>query len=145
MVCSPHPPTPNHIGTDACEAVEPETPLDRFLAKARSLASADERARALEEDEELEAAYRSAASRGDTAAPDADDDVDLHYVCLVKCNGHLYELDGRRRGPLDRGPLGDDDDVLGERATEVVQSFIDREKDSGRHDFSLVALTPSYD
>lgn len=139
------PPTPNCIGTDACEVVELGTPLYKFLDKARSLASADERARALEENEELEAAHRSAASRGDTATPDANDDVDLHYVCLVKFNGHLYELDGRRRGPLDRGLLGDNEDVLGKRATEVVQSFIDREKDSGRLDFSLVALTRSYD
>lgn len=70
--------------------------------------------------------------------------MDLHYVCFVKSrkNNHLYELDGGRKGPLNRGFLGDDD-VLGEKAIRVVQDFIDREKESGRLDFSLVTLAPS--
>lgn len=71
--------------------------------------------------------------------------MDLHYVCFVKSrkNNHLYELDGRRKGPLDRGFLGSDDDVLCEKAIRVVQDFIDREKESGRLHFSLVTLAPS--
>jgi ubiquitin carboxyl-terminal hydrolase L3 len=106
-----------------------------------------ERAKALEESDELEAAHKSAATQGDSAVPNAEDDVELHYVCFVKSNKdhHLYELDGRRKGPLDRGDIGEDGDVLCEKAAAVVQSFIDREKQSGRLDFSLVALTPSFD
>jgi ubiquitin carboxyl-terminal hydrolase L3 len=106
-----------------------------------------ERAKALEDSEELEAAHKSAATQGDSAVPNAEDEVELHYVCFVKSNkdNHLYELDGRRKGPLDRGDIGENGDVLCEKATAVVQSFIDREKASGRLDFSLVALTPSFD
>jgi len=71
--------------------------------------------------------------------------VDLHYVCFVKAkDNHLYELDGQRKGPLDRGDLGDDD-VLSEQAVKVVQRFIDREKGSGRLEFSLVTLAPGMD
>lgn len=82
--------------------------------------------------------------QGSSAVPDAEADVDLHYVCFVKSrkDNHLYELDGGRKGPLDRGFLGNDD-VLCEKAIRVVQDFIDREKESGRLDFSLVTLAPS--
>ena len=91
-------------------------------------------------------AHKAAATQGDTAAPDASADIDLHYVCFVKSpkDGRLYELDGRRKGPIDRGDVGEED-VLGEKSRAVVQKFIDREKESGRLDFSLVALVPSLD
>jgi hypothetical protein len=55
----------------------------------------------LYESQALESAHQSAASKGDTAAPSAETKVDLHYVCFVKStNNHLWELDGRRKGPL---------------------------------------------
>jgi ubiquitin carboxyl-terminal hydrolase L3 len=38
--------------------------------------------------------------------------------------GHLYELDGRRQGPVNHGPSSDD--TLLEDAVKVVQSFIER-------------------
>jgi ubiquitin carboxyl-terminal hydrolase L3 len=73
--------------------------------------------------------------------------VELHYVCFVKSvkDNHLYELDGRRKGPLDRGHIGESADVLSEEATKVIQGFMDREKESGRLEFSLIALTPNFD
>lgn len=66
-------------------------------------------------------------------------------MCFVKSvrDNHLYELDGRRKGPVDRGFVGEEEDVLGEKAVAVVQGFIEREAASGRMDFSLVALTQS--
>ena len=37
----------------------------------------------------------------------AEDEVDFHYVCFVKSSktGHLYELGGDRKGPVDHGIL----------------------------------------
>jgi ubiquitin carboxyl-terminal hydrolase L3 len=124
----------------------PNTPLSRLLAKSIPL-SPNERAKVIEECEELEVAHKSAASLGDTPVPDADKDVDLHYVCFVKSqtNNHLYELDGRRKGPLDRGDIGETGDVLSKEATSVIQKFLDREKETGRLEFSLVALVPNFD
>lgn len=126
--------------------VEPDTPLSRLLASALPLFPLP-RSQVLETSTELEAAHKNAATQGDTAVPDAEDDVELHYVCFVKSkkDNHLYELDGRRKGPLDRGQLEGDDDVLCEKARMVVQGFIEREKESGRMDFSLVALVPALD
>ena len=95
----------------------------------------------------LESAHQAAAAKGDTAAPDAESDVDLHYVCFVKTQDHhLWELDGRRSGPLDRGPIGEEDDVLSERALELgVRRFMRREEQAGAGElrFSLVVLAPS--
>jgi ubiquitin carboxyl-terminal hydrolase L3 len=101
-----------------------------------------ERSRLLERTPALQAAHQAAASQGATAAPDAQDDVDLHYVCFVKAGGTLWELDGRRKGPLARGPLSDDDDVLSEKALlwGPVQ-FLQRE--GGDMRFSCVALAGS--
>jgi len=38
---------------------------------------------------------QEAAQQGATAAPSADEEVDLHFAAFVCCDGALYELDGR--------------------------------------------------
>jgi ubiquitin carboxyl-terminal hydrolase L3 len=88
--------------------------------------------------------------QGQTSAPDAEDNIDLHYVCFVKdqSTNHLWELDGRRKGPLDRGVLGPEDDVLSEKALDLsVRKFLQREQEApgGELRFSLVTLSPSMD
>lgn len=107
-----------------------------------------ERADLLYESQALESAHRDAASGGDTAAPAADSDVDLHYVCFIKSeNNHLWELDGRRKGPLDRGALDPADDVLSEKALDLsVRSFLKREQEAGEGEirFSLIALVEPF-
>jgi len=123
--------------------------LDHFITNAVPLKPV-ERARLLEETEELELAHQEAAATGDSAAPSAEDSVDLHYVCFVRSekNGHLYELDGRRKGPLDRGALGPDEDVLSPTALEKgVRAFLKREEGAGGGElrFSLVVLAESLD
>jgi ubiquitin carboxyl-terminal hydrolase L3 len=107
-----------------------------------------ERADLLYESQALESAHQTAATEGDTSAPSADDKVDLHFVCFVKTeDNHLWELDGRRRGPLDRGALEEGEDVLSENALGLgVRAFIKRETEAGGDlRFSLIVLAPSFD
>lgn len=109
-----------------------------------------ERADLLYESQDLETAHQSAAAGGDTSAPPADEGVDLHYVCFVKSSktNRLWEMDGRRKGPLDRGQLGLDEDVLSEKALDLgVRSFLRREAEAGGGDlrFSLIALSESFE
>ena len=108
------------------------------------LAPAD-RSRLVETNEGLAEAHHVAASAGDTAAPDAQDHVDLHYVCFVKADdGTLWELDGRRKGPLARGQLAEAEDVLSEKALLWgPRKFLEREGADMR--FSCVALAGSLD
>jgi ubiquitin carboxyl-terminal hydrolase L3 len=102
------------------------------------------RALALENSTELESAYRVVALKGNTEAPaNAEDEVNFHYVCFVKSdkNKHLYELDGDKTGPIDRGAIQDDEDMLSTRGLKLIQDFIDRE--NGNINFSLMALVPA--
>ncbi len=109
--------------------------------------SPDARAELLYESEALESAHRAAASEGDTAAPSADESVDLHFVCFVKSKDHhLWELDGRRKGPLDRGLLSPDEDVLSDKALDLgPKAFMAREAAGGDLRFSLISLVPNLD
>jgi ubiquitin carboxyl-terminal hydrolase L3 len=132
----------------ARDYITPDSDLAKLLQDAISLKPA-QRADLLYESHALESAHHAAASGGDTTAPAAQDNVDLHYVCFVKsANNHLWEMDGRRIGPLDRGALSIDEDVLSDKALNMgVRSFLQRESQAGGGDlrFSLIALSQSLD
>ncbi|CAI4212571.1 unnamed protein product [Parascedosporium putredinis] len=104
-----------------------------------------DRSALLEQSEALATAHRETASQGDTAAPQATDDVDLHYVCFVKTeDGRLWELDGRRKAPRAPRGHGPDDDVLSEAALKAGPlEFLGRE--GGDLRFSCVALAGALD
>jgi len=129
-------------------SAEPGSTLDRILCEAVPL-QPDARAAVLVESDALEAAHSTAASKGDTAPPQLQDEVEHHYVCFVaSAKGNLWELDGRRIGPINRGPLREGEDVLSERALDLgVRSFLKREEGAGGGDlrFSLVALSQNFE
>ncbi|KAI7207940.1 cysteine proteinase [Hortaea werneckii] len=127
--------------------VQSGSDLDQFISQAIPL-KPQERPELLEETSALEKASQEAAGQGDTAAPAAEESVDLHYVCFVKSekDGHLWEMDGRRKGPLDRGELGDGEDVLGPTALDKgVRAFLKREEQAGGGElrFGLIVLAES--
>lgn len=70
-------------------------------------------------------------------------------MCFVKDEkNHLWEMDGRRKGPMDRGQLGEDEDVLSEKALDLgPRRFLKREAEVGDGEmrFSLIMLAPSMD
>jgi len=76
------------------------------------------------------------AQEGQTEAPPRDARVDLHFVAFVHHNGVLYELDGRRDGPVRHGPTTED--TLLEDSAEVVKKFMQRDPDN--LSFTVVAL-----
>ncbi|RXG48500.1 hypothetical protein VDGE_10123 [Verticillium dahliae] len=128
----------------ARDYIEASSDLDTLLQQALPLHPA-ERAALLEQSTALANAHRSAASQGDTSAPEATDDVDLHYVCFVKTtDGAFWELDGRRKGPLQRGQLEESEDVLSTKAMTLGPlKFLEREGADLR--FSAVALAGATD
>ena len=125
----------------------PSTPLSNLITEATPLPPPD-RAKLLERSPDLASAHASAAAEGNTAAPSADDRVDLHFVAFIKtAENNLWELDGRRKGPLNRGKIPADEDVLGETAVALgPKKFLEREKETpgGELRFSILALGPSF-
>ena len=113
------------------------------------------RAELLYNSKALEDAHAEAAGKGDTRAPAAEEECEFHYITFVKVDGdvdeggRLWELEGAwKAGPLDRGVLGPEEDVLSERALEAgVGRFLrvaaERESGDGGGEmrFSLVAVT----
>ena len=135
-----------HSGLADSLSPDPSSPLSNLLVSATSLPPA-ERAELLYGSSALETAHQAAAVKGDSMAPSAEASIDLHYVCFVKTlDNQLWELDGRRRGPLDRGVLEENEDVLSENALKLgVRRFLKREEEAGGGEmrFSLVVLGPS--
>ena len=55
-------------------------------------------------------------------APSLDDKVDFHFIAFVEHDGRLYELDGRKSGPVDCGKI--DGDFLS--VSECTSTYRDR-------------------
>ncbi|KAK2735739.1 hypothetical protein FQN55_002022 [Onygenales sp. PD_40] len=120
--------------------------LDRLLTAAAPLGP-EARARLLYDSELLEGAHVAAARMGDTVAPGAGAKVGYHFIAFVKGgDGHLWELEGGLVGPVDRGELGEGEDVLSERALDGgVRRFLNVAGEGEAGGFSLVALGEGWD
>ncbi|GAA5834196.1 hypothetical protein JCM11251_000568 [Rhodosporidiobolus azoricus] len=96
-----------------------------------------ERAQLLVSSNELERVHEDAAQTGQTATPNLEDDVDLHFVTFVDHNGFLIELDGRRNSPINHGKIKEG---LLEDTAEYVKRIIELTQSI---QFNLVTLGPT--
>lgn len=98
----------------------------------------------LEQNIQLDTNY---GSQGQTEAPDANERVDLHFITFVKGkDNHLYELDGRRAGPIDLGESTSDDHILNDaKLTEKIQFYMNNADDENKHNFAMMAVGPGLD
>ena len=113
-----------------------EGPLKRFVEATRDL-SPEERAVRLEDDDDICGAHDAAAREGQTRAPDREDQVDYHFVCFVSVDGGLYELDGRKSGPILKGKCGPD--TFLNDAAAACKEYMTRDPEN--INFTIVALT----
>ena len=103
------------------------------------------------ENKEYELAHQSVAELGQSAAPSAEegDKLGQHFVAFLKGDdGHLWELEGSRKGPLDRGLLAEDEDMLSEKALEgSIGRLIKLAQEDGGNElrFSCIALAKRED
>lgn len=130
------------INGPAVDFIQPESDL----AAIRNLAiplTMDKRAEMLYNSEPFERAHRSVEQAGDSDADPTDDRDGGHFVSFVKTGGKLWELEGSRMGPLERGSLADDEDVLSPRALDLgIKRIIKLNAEGGGKDllFSCLAL-----
>lgn len=125
--------------------IQPASSLAHLLQDAIPLVP-EARAELLYNSKALEDAHCAAAELGDTAAPRPEEDNGHHYICFVRGDdGHLWELNGGMKGPVDRGALEDGEDALSERALELGARTFLKMAGEADMDFSIVALAPSLD
>ncbi|KAF1801186.1 hypothetical protein V8B55DRAFT_1528797 [Mucor lusitanicus] len=109
-----------------------------IIEQAKNM-SVDERVELLEHSKELAQLHASAATEGQTAAPCSDDSIDLHFICFIEVDQHLYELDGRKLFPINHGKCTN----LVESATKVMKQYMAR--DPNETNFSAIALCKTED
>lgn len=88
-------------------SIKEDSPLDKFYKTTANLPP-NERGLAVEKSRDIAEVHEHEAHSGQTEAPDAVANIDNHFVAFVEKNGRLYELDGRRSGPVDHGPSSPD-------------------------------------
>jgi ubiquitin carboxyl-terminal hydrolase L3 len=118
----------------------PNSIISRIRQQAASL-SVDDCALALEDNHQLEEAYAEVAQRGDTEGPsNPEDEVEFHYISFVKAqgDGHLYQIDGDRKRPIDLGAMAVEEDALSDKCLDVIRCMMGSE--GGNVNFSLMAL-----
>ncbi|GAA5805066.1 hypothetical protein EDC94DRAFT_585955 [Helicostylum pulchrum] len=120
------------LGSSDDEIIGPGL-FNDIISQAKN-ASIEERVELLENSVELASVHEAAAYDGQTVAPDREDAIDLHFVCFVEVDQHLYELDGRKAFPINHGKCSD----LVKSAAVVMRKYMERDPEETH--FSAIAL-----
>ncbi|CAO3649474.1 unnamed protein product [Mucor hiemalis] len=104
-----------------------------IIEQAKNL-SVDERTELLENSKELASVHADGANEGQTAAPDLSEVINLHFICFIEVDQHLYELDGRKLFPINHGKSNN----LVESSAKVMRQYMER--DPEETNFSAIAL-----
>ncbi|KAH0396717.1 ubiquitin carboxyl-terminal hydrolase, partial [Aureobasidium melanogenum] len=130
------------INGPAVDFITPDSDLASIRTQAIPL-KMSQRAEMLYNNETFEIAHKSVEEAGDSHVDPSLERNGGHFVSFVKCDGKLWELEGDRKGPLDRGSLGEDEDVLSPRALEMgIKRIIALNATGGEEElrFSCIAL-----
>lgn len=135
------------INGPASKFIIPGGEFDKLRREAIPLKVA-ERAQMLYDSQPFEDAHAAVAHLGDTIAPalELGHHLGHHFVSFVKADdGNLWELEGSRKGPINRGALADNEDVLSPKGLELgLKRVMKLVKDAGIDDlrFSCTVLAP---
>lgn len=110
--------------------------LKSFIDSTKSL-SPDEKGQKLEDDEKIGDIHEACAQEGQTEAPSAEEHVELHFVAIVRKDGSLYELDGRKSCPINHGTTTKEKFL--QDAADVCKEYMKR--DPTALNFTVVALS----
>jgi len=121
-------------------SIVPDSWLSKFYQDCPLDRAPVSKAERLEEDSTIETLHDSATtdSSNQTLRGERDDDVITHFIALVHVDGGLYELDGRKKGPVYHG--GTSEFSLLQDSCRIVETFMNRDPDEMR--FTILALAP---
>ena len=121
--------------------------LSNLLDSVKNGLSVDETSLIVEELESEIKLDENFGEKGQTEAPAASESVDLHFITFIKGkDNHLYELDGRRNGPIDLGESVDESNIIKDPLlTEKIQFYIDNADEANKNNFAIMAIGPSTD
>jgi ubiquitin carboxyl-terminal hydrolase L3 len=121
-------------------AFRPDSWLQKFQQQCHNSMPPIQKAEILESDEKIADHHDEATSstENQTSRGNIDDKVDTHFIALICRDGKLYELDGRKAGPVMHGPTTQA--TLLKDACQVVKKFMQRDPDEMR--FTILALAP---
>ena len=119
---------------------EKDSWLERFANDCPIALDPLQKAERLEEDSKIEKMHDEATSSRDNATDrgSVNDEVLTHFMAMVCVGDRLYELDGRKEGPIDHGPTTQA--TLLKDAITVVQKFMARDPTEMR--FTMTAMAP---
>ncbi|SCU78502.1 LAFA_0A06920g1_1 [Lachancea sp. 'fantastica'] len=90
--------------------------------------------------------YNENSSLGQTEAPSAEDEVDLHYITFIDYQGCLFEMDGRRpNGAKFIGKASAGDLLEDPLVKKSTQWYMDNAEEKAKMQFSLLGLAPKWD
>jgi ubiquitin carboxyl-terminal hydrolase L3 len=104
-----------------------------FIASTKDKTPQD-KAVLLEDDKRVETAHEESANEGSS---NKEASTDFHFLAFVEKNGTLYEMDGRKKFPLNRGPSSPD--TLLHDAAQVIKKYMSLNPDDVN--FTVVALS----
>lgn len=110
--------------------------LEKFFAKTKGKSS-EEAGNIFQYDEELKEKHVEATKEGTTNVEHHMETAN-HFIAFVNVDGHLYELDGRKKFPINHGPTTGE--TLLADACTAAHRFIQREPENVNA--GLIVLAP---
>jgi len=130
----------NNCGSQGNIKLEENSYLQKFISDSKDK-SPDERAEMLENNDAICDVHDEVARAGQTNAPSIEDSVDYHFISFVQVDGDLYELDGRKSGPLKLGKSSPESYLAD--AAAACKEYMARDPEN--INFTIVALTAKAD
>lgn len=112
-----------------------DSSLKEFLERTKDM-SPEERGQELEMDETLCCVHDTVAKEGQTEAPEADQETNLHFITFVAVDEQLYELDAHKKFPINHGSTSME--TLMKDSVAACKQFMERDPENVN--FSIVAL-----
>eukprot|EP00816_Leptocylindrus_hargravesii_P012989 CAMPEP_0196803430 /NCGR_PEP_ID=MMETSP1362-20130617/2841_1 /TAXON_ID=163516 /ORGANISM="Leptocylindrus danicus, Strain CCMP1856" /LENGTH=253 /DNA_ID=CAMNT_0042175019 /DNA_START=46 /DNA_END=807 /DNA_ORIENTATION=+ len=122
------------------DLIQPESWISTFLHRATCDTDPLVKAEILESDDVIETLHDDATQNNNNATGrgEIDDEVLTHFIAFTNVDGMLYELDGRKDGPICHGETKQEQ--LLEDSCRVIKLFMERDPEELR--FTILALAP---